>query len=365
MLRERLRPTLITALFTVALSVGLLGGCAQSVPVPVFDDPYAEVDWDAWGRYKANFHAHTTRSDGAMHPHDVIDRYHEMGYSVLAITDHNRVTYPWTNLSDLEPSRRAVQRHEEGKLDSLTYENRDPQALNMVAIEGNELSSHHHMGSFFNDHNGTNTEEASLEAVGAKDGLAMLYHPGRYDKPVEWYVDLYERHDHLFGLEVYNQGDRYKNDRELWDAILVELMPHRPVWGYSDDDMHVTGHLGRNWNVLLLPGLSPEAVREGMQRGLSYYVYAPGGHNGASPPVVEAVRTDARTGTIRIEASGFESILWISNGQVVHQGEEIVLGDVDDLGTYVRAELHGAEGTVVGLQPFGIHKPQTVSSAGR
>ena len=43
-------------------------------------------------------------------------------------------------------------------------------------------------------------------------------------------------------------------------------MPDRPAWGYSDDDMHVASHLGRNWNVMILPGLSHEDLRREWKR---------------------------------------------------------------------------------------------------
>lgn len=42
--------------------------------------------------YKANFHLHTTNSDGRRSPEEVIALYREQGYDVLAITDHWKVT---------------------------------------------------------------------------------------------------------------------------------------------------------------------------------------------------------------------------------------------------------------------------------
>ncbi len=42
--------------------------------------------------FKANFHCHTTESDGALDPASVIDFYKKAGYDILAITDHKKVT---------------------------------------------------------------------------------------------------------------------------------------------------------------------------------------------------------------------------------------------------------------------------------
>ena len=41
---------------------------------------------------KANFHCHTTESDGQLSPADVVCFYENAGYDVLAITDHRKVT---------------------------------------------------------------------------------------------------------------------------------------------------------------------------------------------------------------------------------------------------------------------------------
>ena len=67
------------------------------------NNPYETVDWENHQRFKANFHTHTTRSDGRMSPQDVVDSYHKLGYKILALTDHNEVTFPWKGFSDLSP----------------------------------------------------------------------------------------------------------------------------------------------------------------------------------------------------------------------------------------------------------------------
>lgn len=43
--------------------------------------------------YKANLHCHTTVSDGRLTPEQCRDLYRDHGYSILAVTDHNR--YRW------------------------------------------------------------------------------------------------------------------------------------------------------------------------------------------------------------------------------------------------------------------------------
>ena len=339
----------------------ILSGCQQQWDI---QNPYADVDWNNHNRFKANFHTHTTRSDGRMNPQTVVDKYHSLGYKVLAITDHNQVTYPWTSFADMKASSVSYQRLEEGQLeeDEIVLENRDPQQLGMFAIEANELSRHHDMGSYFTNHNGTVTEEESLEATAARNGLLMFNHPGRYTDrnpeiyTTDWYVNLLEKYKHIVGIEIYNQGDRYPHDRKLYDAILTQMMPDRQVWAYSNDDMHHSSTLGRNWNVMLLPELNEEWVRRGMMEGRSYFVYAPLGHEGPELPTINEIITDNRKGFIEINVTGHDSVRWIYGGNVVLRGESILLGELDENTTYVRAEIFGPGNSITGTQPFGIKK---------
>ena len=349
----------ISQLIIFTLLIINLFGCQPAWDI---DNPYAEVDWNSHGRYKANFHTHTTRSDGRMNPQTVVDKYYELGYKVLAITDHNEVTFPWKNFAGMEPSAGALQRHENGQLEEteIKYEDRDQDEYGMIAIESNELSRHHHMGSYFNNHNGTETEDESLAATANNNGLVMFNHPGRYTSSnaekynTGYYVDLLQRYDHLIGVEIYNQGDRYPNDRKLYDEILMNVMPGRQVWAYSNDDMHHSSTLGRNWNVLVLPELSEEWVRNGMQQGRSYFVYSPGGHLANKLPELREIKVNNRKGLIEVHVTGHDSIRWISAGKVVHRGQQLSLKEQEGIEKYVRAEIFGPGNTITGTQPFGI-----------
>ncbi len=361
---HRINKNLVFVL-VATLTITVFSGCSASWDI---DNPYDQVNWKRHGQYKANFHTHTTRSDGRINPHTVVDHYHELGYNILAITDHNLVTYPWTNFSMMQPSQRSINlmaSQSDLMPGHLNYEDRDPRLLGMIDIEANELSSHHHMGSFFNNHKRpvygqsvdfTVTEQESIEDVAAKNGIVMLYHPGRYDRTTDWYVNIYTTYDHVFGLEVYNQGDRYPEDRLMWDSILTYTLPERQVWAFSNDDMHVESHIGRNWNIMLLPELSHDHVRMGMEQGLSYFVYAPEGHAGPAVPVIDQIRVNKRRGTISITASDVERIVWISEGRQVYEGPVIDLNEIQGLGKYVRAKLHGEANSVAGTQAFVINR---------
>lgn len=333
--------------------------------IKVVVNPYAQVNWPAYQRHRANMHTHTTQSDGSIAPAQVIDEYKARGYSILAITDHNRCTWPWENWG------------------------RYPDVLGMLAIAGNELSDHHHLNSYFINFQTTSTViEQSLAQIGAAGGISVFNHPGRYNYTVNDYVRWYQTFDHLFGMEVINQGGRYI-DVPLWDQVLSVLMPGRPVWGSAADDMHTMDQLGRDWLTYLLPPPQPSAApavsgwenRPWMQGFLNdaapegslvrqatvdgqYYFSSLGTHPSAvrsvaQTPVINTITLDDTAGTITIDAaSGGQPLAasnyrWVSMGSQVHLGPTINFRTAAGVGSYVRAELIGQGGTTF-TNPFGI-----------
>ena len=346
-------------LFTLVLGI-IFQSCGPNVRI---DNPYENVDWQNHLRLKANLHTHTTRSDGSYSPQKVVDSYHNLDYKILAITDHNEVTFPWEGFSELNFSKSAQEKLESGRIDSsaIIYQNRNAKELKMYAIQGNEVSAPHHLGSYFNDYQQEpGDEKVSIEEIGAKNGIILLNHPGRYTKRnpekynVGWYVDIFNQYDYVTGMEVYNQGDRYQNDRELWDAVLEKTMPERPIWGYSNDDFHRGENaLGRNWNLFILPDLNEQDIRSGMLEGRFLYVYAQEGHKGPKVPEIESIEVNNKKGMIEIQSSGQDSIRWISAGKVVARGNSIKIAETANIVKYVRAEIFGS-GSITGTQPFGI-----------
>ncbi len=349
----------LSILFTVVAFIG----CQSSWQI---DSPYNDIDWEQSGQYKANLHTHTTVRGGWMNPQTTVEKYRERGYKILAITDHFSVTYPWEEFSKFNPDdrtrRRVVEKvpkpdeEETMKEDELEFKDVRPSAVGMVAIQGNEVSYlGHDVNSFYNDYNSRNSKE-TLDVITTKGGLAVLNHPGRYDFPVEWYVDEYKRYNHLVGFEVFNCGNRYPNDRRLWDSILTVIAPVRPVWGFSNDDMHSMRDFGRNWNVFILPELTDELVRRAIEKGVFYFVNAPQGHDGSVPPKIESININQRKAKIEINATKHDSIVWIADGEKICKGNKVLLNNLNKEINYVRAEVYGAGNSVVCTQPFIVKK---------
>ncbi|MFW6287847.1 MAG: PHP domain-containing protein [bacterium] len=342
----------------------------QNNDIIQIDNPYEKVDWLNYQQHKANLQTHTTNSDGILTPEQVINRYEKLGYTILSITDHDdlnnyRTTWPWESYGI------------------------DSQETKILAVQGNEISKTNHIGSLFNNYRGgTDSEQLALEEIGERDGMAIFNHPGRYDETLEWYINFFKEYEHLIGIEVYNQGDRYQNDRNLWDKLLSLLMPERPVWGFSNDDMHLPYHLGRNINVLVIDKLNKENVRKSLENGSFYFAYTP--IVGGSFPEIKNIVIDSNK--ISLEVDEYEEIVWlgasspddIDNNQITFKkrlnnifkgiielepgyflfphnrslelakGESISFTDIEGL-SYVRAIIKGNSG-VSYTQPFGIKK---------
>jgi hypothetical protein len=315
------------ACLTAVLAIGAAEARGEDPAVRV-SNPYSNVNWATFGTYKGNLHTHTTQSDGNQAPSAVIDGYKAQGYDFLALTDHNLVTYPWT-----------------------TY-GRDPLVVGMTDIQGNELSSGHHIVSLFSGYaSGSSDETALLAGVTAAGGISLFAHPGRYSQTAQWYADHYLAQPTCIGQEIYNQGDRYTGDRVKWDQVLSILMPSRPVWGFSNDDSHDASHIGMNRTYLLAPSVSQANVRTALEDGAFYATYSTSSTH--VPPAITNVAVDEVAGTITVLGTGYTQVRWISQGTQVATGETLALVGTPGVAKYVRAELHGPEG-ITYSNPFGL-----------
>ena len=342
-----------------AASILGLASAGQAEEWIITKNPYADVDWEAFGEHKANLHTHTTESDGRHTPAEVIDDYYEAGYEILAITDHNHVTWSWPDYG------------------------RDPEELLMVAVVGNELSRHHHANTLFTKYpepirrRSTGDLATSLRENEELGALMFLCHPGRYWRPQDGqvpahvrdeYAELFAEYPKLLGFEIHNQNDRYPQDRLLWDALLVESMPRRSVLAFANDDTHSSGHVGLNANVFVVRELSLEHVRLALKRGQFYATtittHPRDERDMTLAPRIAGIDYDREAGTLTIDARAGdepledEAYTWISaGGEQVHTGPTLDLNAVEGLDAYVRAEIRSPGGTTY-TQAFGIRQRQ-------
>ena len=334
-------PSTVTICLVFFLGLMFLPAPTVANPAQVVLNPYEEVIWGSFVEHKANLHTHTTESDGDLSPAEVIELYREAGYTIFSITEHDtnepaHPTWPWMDYGI------------------------DVEASGMLPIKGNEISRTDHIGSYFNDYGDPNQRSVpdALREIGQRDGLAVMFHPGRYShrRDLDFYVGLYETFPHLIGMEVYNQNDRHSGDRELWDQVLSRLMPDRPVWGTGNDDFHRLEHFARSMTLFLLPPgeLNEETFREAFTRGQFYAVHNPS-RDTSQILTPQAIHLDNDSIRLEIDTAA-ENIVWISHGHEIHRGHTLPL--TTNLGDYVRVTIKGEEGTRTLLQPFGLTNTQ-------
>ncbi len=304
-------------------------------------NPYENVNWSVWEQYKANFHTHTILSGGTFTPAEVIDNYYIKDYRILSITDHNLITWPWADYG------------------------RDPDSLGMLAVKGDEYSNSLHVNAFFNFSRDTATMEEGIPHIDSLAGLSHINHPGRTKTPEEWpwYIPWYQNYQSCVGLEVFNKGDLYPNDRKLWDNINENLFNSDSmfVWGFSNDDMHTEGNLYHNFQFMLMPSLSQENLKTCMDEGAFYFCYEITGSGAANVPRINSIDVDDEAKTISIEAADYDSIKWIGPGTIVFgSGEVFQYSDYFNK-NFIRAVLYGPEGSTYS-QPFGFKTVSTTIS---
>ncbi len=323
-------------------------GCdKQSTTVTIYN-PYENVDFEKCNHYKANLHTHTTESDGINTPSEVVHHYHDLGrYDILAITDHNRNTWPWSNWVSEDP----VESSESSEYYST---------LEMLATSGNEMSLGHHRCSLLNDYPGGGLFlHLAFRYIQHQNGVSFFNHPGRYHYSANWYLRYFDPYnDCVLGLEVFNQGDRYSNDRMLWDSINKYREPDDLIWGFSNDDLHkISSHAFRNYQHFLMGHLTEQHLRDAIVNGAFYFSYEPNGSKSNSstygyamtPRVLDVTATG---NIITITGGNLTRIEWYDqDSKVIGNNVNIDVSQIES--KFVRAVLINEYGWTY-TQPFGI-----------
>ena len=376
-------------------------------------NPYERVNWQTFTRYRAALHIHTLQSDGCHPVDEVVRTLHDAGFSILAITDHDAMAPNFCRT-------RAASKPEAIEFGAFAdqptpYPNPRPPSfpanptwpwsdfgapspadLGMLGIEAAELTCTYHVGSFFSDYGvpppcseaSPSLDEELLE-VARRGGLAVLNHPDTRQPP-QWFVKLYRDHsaESFVGLEIgADDAARVDSYVTLWDRLLGELMPARPIWGFGTSDMHLLTRTRFAFTVFLLDEPTTEKVKDAMQRGQFYAVVGPKmlnlsrkrGSTHDGPAAYEGTYPDLHSiavdhGKISIDAAGYDEIVWISqaalhesnskapwpSGEIVQRGPVFDYANSDAALRYVRAEIirHTNNGPIrVFLNPFGLTRP--------
>jgi len=198
---------------------------------------------------KANTHTHTTNSDGDSSPAVVVGLYQGKEYSILAITDHGKVTNctPFTNLS-------------------------------FICVNSEEWTSSKHMTrinvSAAYNNNIVNLQNA-VNAANSEGGFAIIAHPNWSSTP--WSVAELTSLQNYTAMEIYNKvierlsPDPYSVSK--WDEV---LKTGKKIFGVAADDMHqVNVDLGYGFTKVYMPEFTKSAYINSMRTGYFYSSQGP------------------------------------------------------------------------------------------
>ncbi|MBP3329278.1 MAG: hypothetical protein J6L89_00435 [Clostridia bacterium] len=373
------------------------------------ENPYKDVKWGAWRAYKASLHSHTNASDAVPTIAQSVEKHYELGFDILAISDHAVIGVPWNKIPTTVPLYRLFKfgNTKMGNVDVLTDERRNeisagvgrrnedgtPQPMLEVTgaaeINGATPINDTHINGFFM-REGEEYGQARMgvygdyetvaEKVGEAGGITFLDHVGEYvgceNDPERasqpYYINklsnIFLNNPSCVGMDV-NSGvnNHTKYDYILWDNVLKTTIPYgRNVYAFTFSDGHKIDQYNRNYTYMLMPELTTEALRTSMETGAffacSHYARADLGDefNGEEyeTPYVSVLDVSQERDTISFNAQNFDYVRWYSDGEIIAEGENLTYLDLnayeDKLGCYVRFTLTGPGG-ILYSQAFPIN----------
>ena len=251
--------------------------------------------------------------------------------------------------------------------------------------------------------------ETPVSQVNAAGGVTMLAHVGEYvyiDKdsedhagqPVdEYYVNKFARifldnAGSCVGMGINSATDAHTRcDRILYDSILQKTIPNGVTpWAFCFSDSHSATSINDAYCICYMPENTNEALRNCMTNGQLFAVshYSNGielngmeemqGYKDSdakfddesywssnATPLVTKVEVDEENDVIRVWGENFNSITWVSSGDVILRENNITDGYaeldlhsddlLEDPYMYVRFYITGDYG-ICYSQPFTIYR---------
>ncbi len=192
---------------------------------------------------KANLHTHSTVSDGIFPLGELVRRYRDAGYDVLAFTDHGKTS----QVSRLDGNGMTL-------LSGIELHPLGPRGIrwHLLALGIPEN---------FSDCSGQ-SPQAVVNMVNRAGGICFAAHPYWCGQTAAEVMSL----DEIAGIEVYNTSTRYigkEYNMQLWDETLDAGKNYSAL---AVDDVHRETELFRGWSMLACEPTQEKilaALREG------------------------------------------------------------------------------------------------------
>ncbi len=209
------------------------------------------------GFYRGNLHCHSTRSDGAISPEDVVSAYRRLGFDFICLSDHFEAEYGW-QLTDTSRWR------EESFTTLIGAELSSPGPVERgkywLGAAGLPLD-------FAPVAEGETGPELARRAREAGAFVSLL-HPGFNATTLD---DL-EGLDAIDAVEVYNDGVQRAHDRgDGWYLAVEMLNQGRDLFCIASDDAHFAhgglDAVGGAWVMVRSPSLDPTCLVNALRSG--------------------------------------------------------------------------------------------------
>ena len=286
---------------------------------------------------KGGLHCHTTRSDGAVPPDEVIRLHARNGYDFLALTDHRR--YNFRNFAP-EAGVLIIPGME---MDRTVYR---PHAMcfHTVSIgpeegKGNGFSQDQTFES------GTVKDQFEYQSVvdslRAAGNLVIYCHP-------DWSCTPYTSFDRLkgcFAMEIWNSGCVVENGMDsnayCWDDLLREGVK---IWGVATDDGHSPAHHCRGW-VRVAADKTVDDVLRALEAGEFYA--------SCGPEIFDFFVDDGNV-TVKCSPASRIRIITGTRPTAMKTGEGLteMTAPLREGAFYVRAEITDGQGRMAWTNPI-------------
>lgn len=311
--------------------------------------------------YKGNLHCHTTNSDGALTPAQVVDLYRKNGYSFLALSDHDIYTDYRKELNTEEfivlpaVEASAVLYQERGKSERLSVHH----IHGILGTEEMQKKASAGLFSnmerlpilkFYESWNGAEVAQNLENELEAHGCVTTYNHPVWSRVKEKDFIDL----DGITALEIFNYGTEIESgtgfDTIHWDVMLRN---GKKVFGFASDDNHNEEKLDDSFGgyiVVKADNLDHESIIQSVING-NYY-------SSSGPDIYD---WGIRDGVAYVECSPVQRVHFIA-GNLINAGatvlskpnQELTRAEIQLKGneSYIRVECIDKSGKIAWSNPL-------------
>lgn len=277
--------------------------------------------------WKGNLHCHTTLSDGALAPEEVVSLYRGLGYDFLALTDHRRLSAP----AHMEEGMLLLSGME------MDYD-LPGQVLHLIGVG---------MDGRFDTARLPRDPQRCIDLFRRCGGRAIVAHPAWSLNTVDVLTSL----KNVTAAEIYNSVSTWPWNGDRADAsnVLDAAAAHGALYRFvaSDDSHRYEGEAGRAFTMVQADELSQDSIFRALDEGRFYCSQGP-----------RFERISVEDGHIEVACSPVEAAIfysdhiWTANRCHMEHGLTRSRYARNEGESYVRIQLIDAQGRSAWSNPI-------------